>query len=165
MTTAGNLVFQGTSVGLFKAFAADSGEELLSMDMQSGIVAAPSTYMIDGEQYVAFLTSKGGAFPLVAGVAGGASRMVPNIPRLVVMKLGGKTALPALPEKGVKSSGIHRSQLEHRNRLPRAKHSMVASVWSVMAIALSAMASRLICVSRALWAARKPGLLLSLAAH
>ena len=99
MTTAGNLVFQGTSIGLFKAYAADSGKELLSMDMQSGIVAAPSTYMIDGEQYVAFLTSKGGAFPLVAGVAGGASRKIPNIPRLVVMKLGGKTTLPALPEK------------------------------------------------------------------
>ncbi len=99
MTTAGNLVFQGTSVGLFKAYAADSGEELLSMDMQSGIVAAPSTYMIDGEQYIAFLTSKGGAFPLVAGVAGGASRQIPNIPRLVVMKLGGETKLPALPKK------------------------------------------------------------------
>ncbi|QJB70009.1 PQQ-dependent dehydrogenase, methanol/ethanol family [Parasphingorhabdus halotolerans] len=99
MTTAGNLVFQGTSVGLFKAYAADSGKELLSLDMQSGIVSAPSTYMIDGEQYVAFLTSKGGAFPLVAGVAGGASRKVPNIPRLVVLKLGGKTQFPALPAK------------------------------------------------------------------
>ncbi|VAW02541.1 Quino(hemo)protein alcohol dehydrogenase, PQQ-dependent, partial [hydrothermal vent metagenome] len=68
MTTAGNLVFQGTSTGLFKAYAADSGKELLSLDMQSGIVSAPSTYTIDGEQYVAFLTSKGGAFPLVAGI-------------------------------------------------------------------------------------------------
>lgn len=99
MTTASNLVFQGTSVGQFKAFAADSGKELLSLDMQSGIVSAPSTYMVDGEQYVAFLTSKGGAFPLVAGVAGGASRKVPNIPRLVVMKLGGTTRLPDLPEQ------------------------------------------------------------------
>ena len=100
MTTAGNLVFQGTSTGLFKAYSADKGKELLSMEMQSGIVSAPSTYMIDGEQYVAFLTSKGGAFPLVAGVAGGVTRQLPNIPRLVVMKLGGKVKLPALPEKG-----------------------------------------------------------------
>ena len=100
MTTAGNLVFQGTSTGLFKAYSADKGKELLSMEMQSGIVSAPSTYMIDGEQYIAFLTSKGGAFPLVAGVAGGVTRQLPNIPRLVVMKLGGKVKLPALPEKG-----------------------------------------------------------------
>ena len=97
MTTAGNLVFQGTSTGLFKAYTADSGKELLSLDMQSGIVSAPSTYMIDGEQYIAFLTSKGGAFPLVAGIAGGVTRQVPNIPRLVVLKLGGKTKFPDLP--------------------------------------------------------------------
>jgi len=99
MTTAGNLVFQGTSTGFFKAYTADKGQELLSLPMQSGIVSAPSTYMIDGEQYVAFLTSKGGVFPLVAGVAGGVTRQVPNIPRLVVLKLGGKAKLPALPAK------------------------------------------------------------------
>ncbi|GAB5488834.1 MAG: PQQ-dependent methanol/ethanol family dehydrogenase [Parasphingorhabdus sp.] len=99
MTTAGNLVFQGTALGKFKAYAADDGKELLSLDMQSGIVSAPSTYIVDGEQYVAFLTSKGGAFPLAAGIAGGVSRTIPNIPRLVVLKIGGKTKLPALPEK------------------------------------------------------------------
>lgn len=99
MTTAGNLVFQGTSAGQFKAFAADNGKELLSLDMQTGVVSAPSTYLIDGEQYVAFLTSKGGAFPLVAGVAGGVTRQLPNIPRLVVLKIGGKAAFPALPAK------------------------------------------------------------------
>ncbi len=99
MTTAGNLVFQGTALGQFKAYTADKGEELLSLDMQSGIVSAPSTYIVDGEQYIAFLTSKGGAFPLAAGIAGGVSRTIPNIPRLVVLKIGGKAELPALPEK------------------------------------------------------------------
>lgn len=99
MTTAGNLVFQGTALGQFKAYTADSGKELLSLDMQSGIVSAPSTYIVDGEQYIAFLTSKGGAFPLAAGIAGGASRTVPNLPRLVVLKLGGKAKLPDLPEQ------------------------------------------------------------------
>lgn len=100
MTTAGNLVFQGTSTGRFRAYAADSGKQLLDLDMQSGVVSAPSTYTINGEQYVAFLTSKGGAFPLVAGVAGGVTRKIPNIPRLVVLKLGGKAAFPALADKG-----------------------------------------------------------------
>ncbi len=99
MTTASNLVFQGTALGQFKAFAADSGKELLSLDMQSGIVSAPSTYVVDGEQYIAFLTSKGGAFPLAAGIAGGASRTIPNLPRLVILKIGGTAKLPALPEK------------------------------------------------------------------
>jgi quinohemoprotein ethanol dehydrogenase len=98
MTTAGNLVFQGTSTGRFRAYAADTGKQLLDLDMQSGIVSAPSTFRVGGVQYVAFQTSKGGAFPLVAGVAGGVTRKLPNIPRLVVLKLGGTAQLPALPK-------------------------------------------------------------------
>lgn len=97
MTTAGNLVFQGTSLGRFRAYAADTGKQLLDLDMQSGIVSAPSTFRVNGVQYIAFQTSKGGAFPLVAGVAGGATRKIPNIPRLVVLKLGGTAKLPAPP--------------------------------------------------------------------
>jgi quinohemoprotein ethanol dehydrogenase len=98
MTTAGNLVFQGTSTGRFRAYTADTGKQLLDLDMQSGIVAAPSTFRAGGTQYIAFMTSKGGAFPLVAGVAGGVTRKVPNIPRLVVLKVGGKVRLPAPPD-------------------------------------------------------------------
>lgn len=97
MTTAGNLVFQGTSLGRFRAYTADTGRQLLDLDMQSGIVSAPSTFRVNGVQYVAFMTSKGGAFPLVAGVAGGATRQIPNIPRLVVLKIGGTAKLPAPP--------------------------------------------------------------------
>jgi len=97
MTTAGNLVFQGTSLGRFRAYTADTGRQLLDLDMQSGIVSGPSTFRVNGVQYVAFMTSKGGAFPLVAGVAGGATRQIPNIPRLVVLKIGGTAKLPAPP--------------------------------------------------------------------
>ncbi|NJM51662.1 MAG: PQQ-dependent dehydrogenase, methanol/ethanol family [Sphingomonadales bacterium] len=98
MTTAGNLVFQGDAMGRFKAFAADSGKQLLDLDVQSGVLTGASTYMVDGEQYVAFITSKGGAFPLVSGYAAGASGQVPNIPRLIVLKLGGTAKLPQLPQ-------------------------------------------------------------------
>lgn len=101
MTTAGNLVFQGTSLAQLKAYAADSGKEVFSMDTQSGILGGPSTYMIDGEQYIAFLTSKGGAFLLGGGVANGASRTLPNLPRLVVLKLGGAVKLPPLADTTV----------------------------------------------------------------
>lgn len=96
MTTAGNLVFQGTSMGRFRAYSADKGQQLLDMDVQSGVLGGPATYRIAGEQYIAFMTSKGGAFPLAAGIAGGVSRKVPNIPRLIVLKLGGTATLPPL---------------------------------------------------------------------
>ena len=75
-----------------------AARQLLDIDVQSGVLTGASTYMVDGEQYVAFMTSKGGAFPLVAGFAAGASGQVPNIPRLIVMKLGGDAKLPDLPE-------------------------------------------------------------------
>jgi quinohemoprotein ethanol dehydrogenase len=97
MTTAGNLVFQGTSLGRFRAYAADTGKQLLDMDVQSGVLGGASTFRVAGEQYVAFMTSKGGAFPLAGGIAGGPSRKVPNIPRLIVLKLGGTAKLPPLP--------------------------------------------------------------------
>ncbi|MFN3748427.1 MAG: PQQ-dependent dehydrogenase, methanol/ethanol family [Sphingorhabdus sp.] len=97
MTTAGNLVFQGNAMGKFQAFAADTGKLLYSLDVQSGVLTGASTYLVDGEQYVAFMTSKGGAFPLVSGYVSGASQEVPNIPRLVVLKLGAKGKLPPLP--------------------------------------------------------------------
>lgn len=98
MTTAGNLVFQGTSTGRFRAYAADTGKQVLDLDMQSGIVGAPATFRVDGEQYIAFMTSKGGVFPMAAGIAGGVARKVPNIPRLVVLKIGGSQKLPASPD-------------------------------------------------------------------
>jgi quinohemoprotein ethanol dehydrogenase len=60
-------------------------------------MAAPSTYTVKGEQYVAFTTSHGGVFALAPGKVGGAFNRIPNIPRLIVLKLGGKGQLPALP--------------------------------------------------------------------
>lgn len=98
MTTAGNLVFQGDGIGIFHAYAADSGKKLYSMDVQTGVMGGASTYLVDGEQYVAFMTSKGGAFGLSGRAVAGVLQKVPNIPRLIVLKLGGKVNLPALPE-------------------------------------------------------------------
>ncbi|MDB5705137.1 MAG: alcohol dehydrogenase [Sphingomonas bacterium] len=97
MTTAGNLVFQGTALGEFRAYAADSGKQLLAFPVQSGIMAGASTFLVKGEQYVAVTTGRGGSFPLAAGYAGGAARTIPNLPRLLVFKLGGTAKLPALP--------------------------------------------------------------------
>lgn len=53
LTTAGNLVVQGTGAGILSIYAADTGEELWSFDTGWGISAAPISYSIDGEQYLA----------------------------------------------------------------------------------------------------------------
>ena len=60
LTTAGNLVFQGTADGRFVAYNATTGEKLWESPTGTGVVAAASTYMIDGQQYVSIAVGWGG---------------------------------------------------------------------------------------------------------
>jgi quinohemoprotein ethanol dehydrogenase len=69
LTTAGNLVFQGTADGRFVAYAADTGKTLWTTHTGTGVIAAPITYAIDGVQYVSVMAGWGGAFALVGGPA------------------------------------------------------------------------------------------------
>ena len=69
LTTAGNLVFQGTSDGRFVAYSADKGEKLWEVGVGTGVIAPPVTYELDGVQYVAVMAGWGGAFPLTGGAA------------------------------------------------------------------------------------------------
>jgi alcohol dehydrogenase (cytochrome c)/quinohemoprotein ethanol dehydrogenase len=96
LTTAGNLVVQGSAAGEFAVYRADTGEKLWSIDAQSGIIAAPVTFEVGGEQYIAVLSGWGGAFPLVAGRSAAQSGNLRNVSRMLVFKLGGTVALPAL---------------------------------------------------------------------
>ena len=96
LATAGNLVFQGTALGEFRAYSADTGKQLWSFPAQSGILAAPMTYMLDGQQYVAVMVGWGGVWDVSAGKLV-TKRITPNISRLLVFKLGAKGTLPAAP--------------------------------------------------------------------
>ncbi|HBO11594.1 MAG TPA: PQQ-dependent dehydrogenase, methanol/ethanol family [Halieaceae bacterium] len=93
LSTGGNLLFQGNAEGELVAYRADSGEALWSFDAQTGIVAPPVTYRLDGEQYVAVVAGWGGSLPLVGGEALTAGAIA-NRSRLLVFKLGGDAALP-----------------------------------------------------------------------
>jgi quinohemoprotein ethanol dehydrogenase len=97
LSTAGNLVFQGTAGGEFIAYSADKGSKLWSFPAQTGIIAAPMTYAIDGEQYVAILVGWGGLWDLNTGVLSRLSGPAPNISRLLVFKLGASGTLAAAP--------------------------------------------------------------------
>jgi quinohemoprotein ethanol dehydrogenase len=97
LATAGNLVFQGTALGQFEAYTADAGEQRWSYDVQSGVIAAPMSFEMDGEQYVALMAGWGGAGALLGGgVMQGAGKQ--HTSRLLVFKLGGKATLPARAE-------------------------------------------------------------------
>src|SRR5690606_14618829 len=62
--TTEDLVFQGTGEGNFKAYDALSGKELWSFPLQTGIVAPPVTYMVDGIQYITLVAGWGGGMAI-----------------------------------------------------------------------------------------------------
>ncbi len=93
LATAGNLVFQGNSVGEFSAYRADSGEKLWAMGAQTGIVASPVTFEADGEQYVSVLAGWGGSLALSGGGIAAATGSH-GVSRILTFKLGSTLTLP-----------------------------------------------------------------------
>jgi quinohemoprotein ethanol dehydrogenase len=97
LATAGNLVFEGTAAGNFEAYRADTGEKVWSFAAQTGVMAGPVTYAVDGQQYIAVLAGWGGVFPLATGEVSFKSGHVRNISRMLAFKIGGKATLPVPP--------------------------------------------------------------------
>jgi mono/diheme cytochrome c family protein len=92
LATAGGLVFQGTTWGKLRAYAADSGVTLWESDTGTGVMAPPISYEVDGEQYVAVVAGLGGS-------AGGHYIKFPNANpgRILAFKLDARTPLPPMP--------------------------------------------------------------------
>ncbi len=85
LATAGDLVFMGNSNGnQLAAYNAATGEQLWTFDAQSAVLAAPITYELDGEQYLAW--SVGGSSP--------GNYFAPSYGRMLVFKAGGTAMLP-----------------------------------------------------------------------
>jgi len=101
LATAGGLVFQGDAEGGFSAYDSATGKVLWTYEVGNGVIAAASTYMIDGVQYVAVMAGYGGAAPLAAHWA------LPDRPRLpgrlLVFKIGGTDVAPPYPPAPVRT--------------------------------------------------------------
>ena len=67
LSTAGGLLFQGNADGEFVAYRASTGERLWTADVQTGVIAAPVTYAVDKEQYVAVVAGWGSVSALILG--------------------------------------------------------------------------------------------------
>lgn len=94
LATAGNLVFQGSSIGEFAAYDADSGKRLWQFPAHTGIVAAPVSYSVDDQQHVAIAAGWGSIFALLGG-KGAAALGQTNHSRILAFSLDGDKALPA----------------------------------------------------------------------
>ncbi len=95
LSTAGNLVFQGNAESEVRAYSADSGKLLWKAPANTGVMAAPITYEIDGIQYVTFMAGWGGSYPLnLSGVL--QQLRTPANARVLTYKLGGTGKLPPI---------------------------------------------------------------------
>jgi quinohemoprotein ethanol dehydrogenase len=96
LTTASGLLFQGSIDGTFRVFDARTGALLKTIDTGTSILAAPMTYRVQGQQYVAVMAAwGGGGFPYVPLYS--AAYKHGNQGRILVFKLGGG-AVPIPPE-------------------------------------------------------------------
>ncbi|MBC2837720.1 PQQ-dependent dehydrogenase, methanol/ethanol family [Robiginitalea sp. SC105] len=57
-----DLIFKGNAEGEFAAFDARTGEKRWSTPLNTGIIASPITYELDGTQYITILVGWGGVF-------------------------------------------------------------------------------------------------------
>ncbi len=100
LTTAGNLVFQGSPDGNLHAYNAETGENLWTFYTGLGIAAPPITYKIDGKQYISLLVGWGGGYAGLGGVPaaelGWAYRAQTR--RLLTFSLDGTVDLPKLAD-------------------------------------------------------------------
>jgi quinohemoprotein ethanol dehydrogenase len=94
LTTAGNIVVHGISAGQLRVLRADTGELIREIDVGTGIMAAPASYQIDNQQFIAVLAGFGGAMAPVYPAESAAYRHA-NYGRLLAFRLdGGPVPLP-----------------------------------------------------------------------
>ncbi len=102
LSTAGNLVIRGDSSGYLNVYAADSGNLLQRIDIGTSVMAAPMTYSVRGEQYVAVMAGYGGGTLFMPFPTDSAARKYGNAGRIVAFKLGG-SVVPKPPKRNDES--------------------------------------------------------------
>jgi len=103
LTTAGNLVFQGTADARFIAYDAKTGQPLWTAPVGSGAVAAPITYELDGRQYVSIAVGWGGVFGLSARAA---DRLSPGRVYTYALDVKAPVPEPVAYQQGALVSGV-----------------------------------------------------------
>jgi len=90
LSTAGNLVFEGTGEQEFVAYRATDGKKLWAADAQTVPMAGAMTYEVDGQQYVA-VEAGGASFGFARG------KPQRSAGHILAYRLGGTAQLPPIP--------------------------------------------------------------------
>ena len=99
LSTGGGLVFAGNAAGDFSAYSADKGQKLWTFTTQTGVIAAPMTYMVGDQQYVAIVVGWGGVYAISGGYVAnksGESGAI-NRSRVLAFRIGASAKLPPAP--------------------------------------------------------------------
>ncbi len=94
VSTAGGLVFQGTGDGRFAAYDAQTGAVQWEIRSQTGIMAAPVSYSVGGEQYIAVAAGWGGGAIGGGRVEEAVITQYHNEGRVLAFKLGATGVVP-----------------------------------------------------------------------
>jgi quinohemoprotein ethanol dehydrogenase len=112
MTTAGNLVFQGTADGYFDAYDATTGKRLWRFNAGLGIIARPISYAVGGKQYVSVLVGWGGSAASGSPLLNMGWKYNAQPRRLLTFQLGGKTVLPPSAPPDLKVYAVDKPELK-----------------------------------------------------
>jgi len=118
LSTAGNLVIRGDAEGFLNLYAADNGQLLKRIEVGTSIMAAPTTYRINGEQYIVVMAGFGGGLLAIPFAKGSAAYKYGNEGRIVAFKLGGANV--PLPDP------VHRDEVPAPPQ-PEGTSSQIAS--------------------------------------
>jgi quinohemoprotein ethanol dehydrogenase len=97
LSTAGNLVFQGSADGKLTAYEANVGVRLWQFDAGLGIVAPPISYAVKGKQYVSVLVGYGGSTAALSPIMNVGWKYGAQPRRLLTFSLDGQASLPPSP--------------------------------------------------------------------
>ena len=126
LTTAGNLVFQGTADGRFVAYNAKTGEKLWESSTGTGVVAGPASYEVDGTQYVSVAVGWGGVYGESARAT---DKEAPGT--VFTYAIGGKAPLPEF-KRAIRAQVCCRASSTIQRMSVLVHYCMSATVHSVM---------------------------------
>jgi quinohemoprotein ethanol dehydrogenase len=100
-STGGNLVFQGRGSGGLWVYAADTGKVLKVIETGSHIMAAPTVYAVNGEEFVAVQVGYGGTGIAAGGIPPHSAAVAyENTNRIIAFKLDGGV-VPTPPRRSI----------------------------------------------------------------